>query len=392
MRQSNGRRNAKQFWLIIAACGFVVAILAACVFYVIPQYRLSQRWSGFPHTMGCDLDTTWKPAAGEVLRDPPNAGYAESVTVEHPSDQALSVAIAFRGPVDPLRLAYSISVEGAKLSAGEFKGQTSTILILSDADGMQTYDFMAGKRNDVRWSAHRVEVSAENNLKDRSHDSGPRRNDPNLLTAIDVERNVATFTITLAGQSEFLGSGPFEPAVNIRVMWEIVPPGAGDSSPQICHWNTAASGSADHNHRQPPTVPSVETPRADQSVSPRPLPSVGATSPVPGSATNPLPDADGHGFVGYGGGRCADQDFAVALGRTEQSLVAICQTSSGETYYEGFGFRNGLAIHLDKALHYNAGYTINNADVQYTVTPNALEVDQNTTVLSREPMLEYWSR
>jgi len=51
----------------------------------------------------------------------------------------------------------------------------------------------------------------------------------------------------------------------------------------------------------------------------------------------------------------------------------------------GFGLRNGLPVVVNKVLRYNAGYTVSNIDTQYTVTPEALEINQGSSVLTREP-------
>jgi len=111
---------------------------------------------------------------------------------------------------------------------------------------------------------------------------------------------------------------------------------------------------------------------------------------APAAAAYP-PDADGHGFVGYPGGRCAGADNALAIGRTAQSLAVICQDSSGATYYMGYGLENGLPIRVDKVLRYlSDGYSVNNIDAQYTVTPQMFEVDGAHSVLSREQWIEYW--
>jgi hypothetical protein len=115
-----------------------------------------------------------------------------------------------------------------------------------------------------------------------------------------------------------------------------------------------------------------------------------AVSLAPVAAAYP-PDADSHGFVGYSGGRCAGMDNALAIGRTAQSLAVICQNSSGEMYYVGYGLENGLSVRVDKVLRYfAAGYSVNNVDAQYTVTPQMLEIDGAHSVLSREPWIEYW--
>ena len=111
---------------------------------------------------------------------------------------------------------------------------------------------------------------------------------------------------------------------------------------------------------------------------------------APAAAAYPS-DADSHGFVGYPGGRCAAADNALAIGRTAQSLAVICQASSGTMYYMGYGLENGLPVRVDKVLrYYSAGYTVNNIDAQYTVTPEMFEVDGAHSVLSREQWIEYW--
>jgi serine/threonine-protein kinase len=82
-----------------------------------------------------------------------------------------------------------------------------------------------------------------------------------------------------------------------------------------------------------------------------------------------VPDADAQGFVGHAGGRCRDPDLAVAMGRTDNSLAVICQSGGGSLFYEGFGLQNGLPVAVDKVLRFNDGYTVNNIDTQYTITP-----------------------
>jgi hypothetical protein len=103
-----------------------------------------------------------------------------------------------------------------------------------------------------------------------------------------------------------------------------------------------------------------------------------------------LPDANAGGFVGYSGGRCVDVDTAVAMGRTADSLVVICQNRDGHLYYVGFGLRNRLSIVVPGALPYYSGYVANNIDTQYTVTSDALTIYQTASGNDVEPMIEYW--
>lgn len=115
------------------------------------------------------------------------------------------------------------------------------------------------------------------------------------------------------------------------------------------------------------------------------------TGPVAPQDRHPLPDADAQGFVGYAGGRCRDADPAIAMGRTTDSLVVICQHAEEAPYYVGFGLGNGLPIVIPKALRYNdTGFVVTNLDTQYTITPQSLTIYQAATGNAVEPMIEYW--
>jgi rhodanese-related sulfurtransferase len=54
-------------------------------------------------------------------------------------------------------------------------------------------------------------------------------------------------------------------------------------------------------------------------------------------------DADAQGFVGYPGKRCSYTNPAVAIARTADSVVVICQTGVRRFYYKGFGLQNGFS-------------------------------------------------
>jgi hypothetical protein len=103
------------------------------------------------------------------------------------------------------------------------------------------------------------------------------------------------------------------------------------------------------------------------------------------------PDADPQGFVGYPGARCNDTNPPVAIGRTADSVVVICQTGVGRFYYKGVGLQNGLSVEIDDPVQTGATFVATNNGVQYLLSPTALIITQGSTVLSNEPMLEYWS-
>jgi hypothetical protein len=122
---------------------------------------------------------------------------------------------------------------GAPLSSGPFRGHDASISIESSPDGSVPPH--------VDWVAHRTDVSAENIRMDRNHDPGPRRNDPDLLTSVHVDGNVAEFGLDVTGQSEFLGNGPFRPTIRVWAGgWQVPPPGQPDvfSYQQFCRWDS----------------------------------------------------------------------------------------------------------------------------------------------------------
>jgi hypothetical protein len=81
----------------------------------------------------------------------------------------------------------------------------------------------------------------------------------------------------------------------------------------------------------------------------------------------------------------------VAIGRTADSVVVICQTGVGRFYYKGVGLQNGLSVEIDDPVQTGAAFVATNNGVQYSLSPTALIITQGSTVLSDEPMLEYWS-
>jgi hypothetical protein len=65
---------------------------------------------------------------------------------------------------------------------------------------------------------------------------------------------------------------------------------------------------------------------------------------------------------------------------------------AGRFYYRGVGLKNGgLSVEIDDPVQTGAGFVATNNGVQYSVSPGALLITQSASVLSNEPMLEYWS-
>lgn len=105
----------------------------------------------------------------------------------------------------------------------------------------------------------------------------------------------------------------------------------------------------------------------------------------------PLPNTDGQGFLHYPDARCNYINPAVAIARTEVSLVVICQTGVGRYYYRGYGLVNGKSIEIDDPKRNGSGFIASNNGVQYLLDSQALTITEGPAVLSVEPMLEYWA-
>ena len=64
---------------------------------------------------------------------------------------------------------------------------------------------------------------------------------------------------------------------------------------------------------------------------------------------------------------------------------------SGRYYYKGVGLQNGLSVEIEDPRPTGSGFVATNNGVQYSVSPGALVITQGSSMLSNEPMLEYWS-
>jgi hypothetical protein len=79
------------------------------------------------------------------------------------------------------------------------------------------------------------------------------------------------------------------------------------------------------------------------------------------------------------------------IARTPDSALVICETGVRRYYYRGVGLKNGLSVEIDDPVQTGPGFVATNNGVRYSVSPGALVITQGSSVLSNEPMLEYWS-
>ena len=122
--------------------------------------------------------------------------------------------------------------------------------------------------------------------------------------------------------------------------------------------------------------PAVPTDTATQQGS-------GSAPPAPAPTTT-----DSRGFVNSFA-RCEGDLTAVVLARTAQSLVAICAASPGRYLYRGLRVSSGVGVSLDGVAANPNGFVARNYAVTYTVSSTELLITSGTTVIAREPMVEF---
>ena len=99
---------------------------------------------------------------------------------------------------------------------------------------------------------------------------------------------------------------------------------------------------------------------------------------------------DPRGFVGYSAAQCNSANPAVALGRTTQSLVVICQNFSGRFYYRALNLQSGQSAEVADCVPERDSFVAVSGDAKYLVSPAALIVYRGKRSVSSEPMVEYW--
>lgn len=107
-------------------------------------------------------------------------------------------------------------------------------------------------------------------------------------------------------------------------------------------------------------------------------------------ATPTVPGTDWQGFVS--GPRCnAAGDPAVMIGQTARSNVVVCQvgTQVGRYYYKGLA--DGQSTELQFPTRSGDQFVAVNVDTTYEMTPAALTISTNGSVVAAEPMIYYWT-
>src|SRR5258705_3340547 len=98
---------------------------------------------------------------------------------------------------------------------------------------------------------------------------------------------------------------------------------------------------------------------------------------------------DDRGFIDKEA-RCDAPRSAVAIGRTEQSLVAICVDGSGNYEYRGMRVKDSYALKVPGAVMLGGKYVARNTDFTYIFSAKELMILQGWGwVIRKEPMVAF---
>lgn len=112
--------------------------------------------------------------------------------------------------------------------------------------------------------------------------------------------------------------------------------------------------------------------------------------PLAMAAPTAAPPSDTAGYLDSTA-RCTAPDTAVLFGTTKTSRVAICKLAAGGYEYRGVRVSDGAKLIAAAEQTSPDSYVINNAGVEYTVTPTALSVTANGNTFRTETWTDYHS-
>lgn len=97
---------------------------------------------------------------------------------------------------------------------------------------------------------------------------------------------------------------------------------------------------------------------------------------------------DDRGFVNSKA-RCEGPESAVAIGRTERSLVVVCKSPNGGYEYKGVRLSDGAALSVRDVSATGGGFEARTDGAIYAVSSKELLVTLGDATLARDAMVEY---
>jgi hypothetical protein len=117
----------------------------------------------------------------------------------------------------------------------------------------------------------------------------------------------------------------------------------------------------------------------------QPTPTPAATQT--GSPTGPYA-SDDRGFINSSA-RCEGPLSAVAIARTQSSLVTICADQKGGYLYRGVRLSDGAALDVSAESTGGREFVAHSGEVAYSLSTQHLVVTAGDTVVRSEPVIEY---
>ncbi|MCV7107476.1 hypothetical protein [Mycolicibacterium chitae] len=99
-------------------------------------------------------------------------------------------------------------------------------------------------------------------------------------------------------------------------------------------------------------------------------------------------DTDDLGFIGSKA-RCEAGQSAVALGRTQRSIVVVCADSSGDYEYRGVRINDGAMLTTQAQSTGDGTFVANSEGSRYTVSPDELAVTSGGKLIYRDTWAFY---
>jgi hypothetical protein len=138
--------------------------------------------------------------------------------------------------------------------------------------------------------------------------------------------------------------------------------------------------------RQPPAptaiAPGQTEPISEPTTEPTSDPVTAPTAPAAPFAS------DDRGFINSNA-RCDQTQSALAIGRTQGSLVVICSDQNGKYEYLGVRLSDDAVLKTTAETTRAREFLARNAGVSYAVSRTELLVKTGNTVVKQEPMIEY---
>ncbi len=153
---------------------------------------------------------------------------------------------------------------------------------------------------------------------------------------------------------------------------------------------------------EPGSSPSARTPLSTAAqpypTAAQPKPAAAGTQPVKPAADRTTQPAkppvappiamDDRGFVNSNA-RCEGNQSAVAIGRTNRSVVVVCKSPNNRFQYNGMRLSDGAALRLDDVRVTPQGFEARGDGAKYLISATELVAMSGDAVLTRDPMLEY---